>query len=102
MSYSVPPAQFPRIEPDVAILHRHGEDRVEQSRVSQLPTLDQIDRLEVGFLEVKPVGDHELDLVLLCHPDHGKTVFLGDRQWLLTENVGPEPRAARSVYSRCR
>ncbi len=64
-------------------------------RVSQLPTLDQIDRLQVGFLEVEPIGDHELGLMFFGHPDHGAAVFLRHRHGLLAQDVNP---AAESPF----
>ncbi len=82
-----PPTELARVEPDVAFLDLHGEDRVEQPGLSQAPSLHQLDGLEVGFLEVKPVSHHQLDPVLLADPDHGQTVLFGHRQRLLTEDV---------------
>src|SRR6185295_16633904 len=49
-----PSAQLARVEPDVAFLDLHGEDRVEQPRLPEAPSLDQFYRLEAGFLEVEP------------------------------------------------
>src|SRR3954471_1893220 len=91
-------AQLARVEPDVPILHGHGEHRIEETGLTQLPALNDVDRLEVRLLEMQPVGDHELDVVLFGGPNHGPAILFRDRHGLLAEHMDAGPRRPLTVF----
>jgi hypothetical protein len=92
-------AELPRVEPDVTRLHLHGKNGIEKARVPQPAALNQVDRLEVCLLKVKPVGDHQLDPILLRSRDHGETVLFGHCHGFLAQNVDAGTRCPLGVLA---
>jgi hypothetical protein len=71
----------------VGILHLHREVGAEDPRLSDRSLLDEVDRGQVGALEVQPVRDHQLDLVLLGDVDHRLALGRRRRHRFLAQDV---------------
>ena len=100
MSYSVPPPSS-WLRADVARVDLHREGRVEKPRIADLARLHDLDRAEIGFLEMQPVGDHQLDVVLLAGVDHPLAFVRGDGHRFFAQHVnaglGGPHRCTRSA-----
>ena len=65
-----------------------------------LPELHELDRLQVGLLEVQPVGDHQLDVgSARRRVDHLLALLLGHRHRLLAQHVHARLGRAHGVLA---
>src|SRR5688572_1699063 len=85
------------LRPDVVCPDGHRERRIEELRFADPAAAYEIDRLQVDFLEVQPVGDHQLDAIPAARVDHAPALTHRHRHRLLAQHMHAGPRRSDRV-----
>jgi hypothetical protein len=74
------------------------KDEVKKTGITELARARDFRRGHIRPLEVKPVSDHQLDVMSVGSPDHRTTFSPGYRHRFLAQNVDTGARRTHGVF----
>lgn len=82
---------------DISGVHLHGKNGIEDARFANFSGADDFDGFQVGALEVKAIGGHQLDVVLRAGFDDVMALVFGDGERFLAKHVDAGLSGANAI-----